>query len=360
MNLSKHFYALLPLLPLLLAGCTSEAAPASSDAGTAGDAAFVRPPGSVPFSVILPTEAPVRLAVAATGISGTDAPETSTSWDLRSDGHTLFTNGGASGPGKAAAIGPLEERTFLQDHAPATPLFSDEISGAFLDWYFYEGAPNHVLWSRYHRYVVGRGDRRWLVQVLGYYGTRDGAPQSALYRLRTRELVAGAPTVTYDDLDGTAGGSAGSSDIPSECVSLATGARQLLTPAAMEGRTDVDLCVRRQAIRVASGARAADADAAQTAGETLAVVQARTAATEEAPFSDFSNTDGTRLSLLPDGLRSAFSASWLRPDGTPDPGVWVLRGANGSSPFFLIFDEVVPARPGSPGRISGVLKPVNL
>lgn len=356
MNLSKPFCALL----LLLAGCDPEAAPARSDAGAASDAAFVRPPGAVSFAVNLPSEAPVRLAVAATGILVTDAPETSTSWDLQTDGCTLFTNGGASGPGKAAAIGPLEEKTFLQDRAPATPLFSDEVSGAFLDWYFYEGAPNHVLWSRYHRYVVGRGDRRWLVQVLGYYGTRDGAPQSALYRLRTRELVAGAPTVTYDDLDGTAGGSAGSSEIPSECLSLATGARVMLTPAAMEGRTDVDLCVRRQAIRVATGARAADADAAQTAGETLADVQARTAATEAAAFTDFSNTDGTRLSLLPDGLRSAFSASWLRPDGTPDPGVWVLRGANGSSQFFLIFDEVIPASPGAPGRISGVLKSLTL
>src|SRR5262249_35710635 len=136
-----------------------------------------------------------------------------------------------------------------EDVAPTdVPLFSDKAGGAFIRWYFYSGAPDHALFSRFHVFGVKDGDKLYRVQVLGYYGKRDNAPVPALYKIRYAEV--GQPAKEAADLDGTAGGPNGSPDAPTECIDLGTGARTMLTAADARASQAWHLCFRRQDISV--------------------------------------------------------------------------------------------------------------
>ena len=103
----------------------------------------------------------------------------SLAWDLAFTGYDIFTNSGPSGKGKALAFGPYDSAVFISDVAPEAPFITpDKSGGAFLYWYKYEGAPAHALWSRFHVFGVKDGDKLYKVQVIGYYGERQGAPVS--------------------------------------------------------------------------------------------------------------------------------------------------------------------------------------
>mgnify|MGYP005854038481 CR=1 FL=1 len=253
-------------------------------------------------------------------------PATSVDWDLAFEGFDVFTNGGASGSGRAAAFGPLDAIAFVDDVAPAVPfLFPDRAGGAFLDWYDYEGAPSHALWSRYHVFGVKDGDRLWKVQLLTYYGERDGAPVAGLYRLRYAELTAqgSGPTVEPPALDGSAGGPQAPESTPSECLDLATGARTMLTPAEARASVAWHLCFRRQTVSVNGeiggprGVGAVDLDADRTATETIEEVKARTPESELARFDAVTAASFEGRTFRGDRVVRAFGDAWIDRQKTP-------------------------------------------
>jgi hypothetical protein len=183
------------------------------------------PPETVSdLRVELPVSGRVHVKLAPPGVVSPADPARSDEWDIAFEGRSIFTNSGASGAGKAGAFGPLDASAFAGDTAPPVPfLDADKPAGGFRDWYAYEGATAHAIWSRYHVYGVKSGDRLWKLQIVSYYGERDGAPVSALYRLRY--AAPGGEACEVKDLDGTQGTS---------CPDLASG------QPAPSG----DLCVR--------------------------------------------------------------------------------------------------------------------
>src|SRR6185312_11470125 len=161
------------------------------------------------------------------------------------------TNGGVSGKGEGAAFGPVGIDSFIGSTAPEVPfLTEDRAGGAFLGWYEYDGT-NHSLWSRYHTYGVKDGDALYKVQVLAYYGKRDGAVISGIYSVRYAALApTPGDTTELDDVDGTAGGTSAPDDAASGCLDLGTGARVAHTPDEARASSDWHVCFRRDAISV--------------------------------------------------------------------------------------------------------------
>lgn len=274
-------------------------------------------------------------------------------WELRFEGKNILTNGGVSGPGKSGAFGPNDLSTFGDDTVPADIpfLFKDEIGGAFVKWFAYDGA-EHVLYSRFHRYGVRRSGELYKLQVIGFYGEQQGAPISGLYQIRWAKLdAAGAEaTVTLADLDGTAGGvmEPTASD-PSGCLRLSTGVVTQLTPAEAAASADWDVCFRRATISVNGGDGAAgdveaiDLDAANTGKETLAEVMTRTADSELAAFDGvtYEELSDPTLVWLKDGVVSAFTNRWLATGGdilAPAEYSWLVAGSDGETPFFIAFE----------------------
>ena len=174
--------------------------------------------------------------------------------DLAFEGLEIATNSGVSGPGAASAFGPLDPVVFLDDVAPDVPfLVTDRTGGAFVRWYFYEGAPSHALLTRLHVFGVKDGERLFKVQILNYYGVRDNAPVAALYDVRYAELfpdgTSGA-TAEATAIDGTLGGGSGASDAAGECLDLGTGERAMLTPDQAHASSAWHLCFRRENVSV--------------------------------------------------------------------------------------------------------------
>jgi hypothetical protein len=347
------------LLALCLVACAGDEAPGPHDAPVPDGSAAVDPSVDT-FDVVVPATGRVfvDLSSQATGADPT------VPWDLAFEGYELFTNGGVSGGGAGWAFGPFDASTFDESSVPVAPITTpDKAAGAFLDWYFYEGAPAHVLWSRYHTLGVREGDRTWKVQVLGYYGERDGAPVSGLYRLRYAEITPGAAAEVVEvvGLDATAGGVSGGDDAPSECLDLASGARPMLSPAAAATDTSWHLCFRRQTITVnggSSGPRgvsAVDLQAADTDAETLVDVKARTADTARAAFETTTLSSFATETFAPDRVVSGFGDDWVTRAGplpAPTPATWIVRSADGQSTFLLRFSSFTGASADSPGRIA--------
>ncbi len=287
-------------------------------------------------------------------------------WELRFEGRNILTNGGVSGAGKSGAFGPNDLETFGEESVPADIpfLFKDEAGGAFVKWFAYDGEA-HLLYSRFHRYGVRRAGELYKFQILGFYGEDQGAPISALYRVRFATLTeSGAEaTVTLTDVDGTAGGASEPTDAdPSGCLRLATGEVTLLTPAQAAASTDWDLCFRRATILVNGGDGAAgdveaiDLDAADTPSEMLADVMERTEASEEAAFEAVSYDQLTEVDLqwLKDGIVSAFTNRWLVPGSDPLAPAeysWLVAGADGDTPFLIMFPAFDGATQDSPGTV---------
>jgi hypothetical protein len=291
--------------------------------------------------------------------------ETSIAWDLALQGRDIFTNGGISGPGDSSAFGPLSAPTFLSDTAPDVPLLlKDRAGGALLDWYDY-GGNTHQLFSRYHVYALRDGERLYKLQVLGYYGERRGAPVAALYHVRYAEVTPDGVAELHElsMIDATAGGSEDSDDEPSACLELDRERITPLTPAEARRSMDWQLCFRREAIAVNGGlsgprgVSAVDLQADETAGETEAEIQARSAESEQERFAelDYAALDDSALVYREDGVVTAFGARWLVPGSSPlelSDSSWLVVGADGASKYLLRLSELS----GDPGREPAALR----
>lgn len=293
-------------------------------------------------------------------------PKTDLSWDIAFEGLEAYTNSGPSGPGGVQAFGPLDAVVFLDDVAPAVPFVTaDKTGGAFIRWWFYDGE-NHALNSRFHIYGVKDGDKTYKVQVLGYYGERDGAPVSALYRVRWQD-VNGGEVKDVPAVDGTAGGPNGGADAPSECLDLGTGAKTALAPSVARTSSAWHLCFRRQDISVngeLGGPRnvgAVDLDADKTAKETLGDIVNRTAESEKARFDSVNAQSMAGQQFRGDRVVSAFTGLWIEKGSSPvapRKAAWYAMGSDGKSKYLIGFARFEGASDQSPGTIVMRVKPV--
>jgi hypothetical protein len=335
-------------------GGAGDAGADGGDAFTLGDEVRVVVPGS--------GRAYVKLASPAGVVTPAD-PKTDKGWDLAFEGADVFTNGGASGSGAANAFGPLDSVVFLEDVAPPVPFTTtDSTGGAFLRWYFYEGAPNHAIHSRFHVYGIKDGDRTFKVQVVGYYGERDGAPVSGLYQVRWSEVTASGagPVQEAKNLDGTAGGAQGGADAPGECLDLGTGGRMMLAPSVARTSNTWHLCFHREDVSVngeLGGPRnvgAVDLDADQTASETLTQVVNRDADTERPRFDAIDASKLAGLTYRGDRVVSAFSGLWTERAVSPlapRRSAWYVLGGDGKSKYLVGFARFEGATATSPGTV---------
>lgn len=349
---------LIGLLAALATAACDDSAASKPDAGTT-------PPDGAAASFDSGTE--LKIPVGETGRTyiklSPPSIATEADWDLAFEGFDVFTNSGASGTGKAAAFGPLDAVTFLGDTSPQVPfLTEDKTGGAFLDWYSYEGE-SHALWSRYHVYGVRDGERTFKVQVLGYYGQRDGAAISALYKVRYAEIGGGAAEQTID-LDGTAGGTAAPDSSPSECLDLGTGARTMLTPDAARASSAWHLCFRRSSISVngeLGGPRnvgAVDLEADKVASETVDAVKIRTADATKSAFDAANAASFDGKTFRGDRIVSAFGENWRKSATEPTNAAWLVQSAGGTQKFLLGFTSFESPTAKSPGTVVARIKPV--
>lgn len=359
---------------LAIASCSDSAS--KPDAGAGADADGGAIDAGAPFEsgaelrVTVPDAGRVYVKLSPPTVvsPGADA-KTSADWDLAFEGLDVFTNSGPSGAGSAAAFGPLDAVTFLGDEAPVVPFLSpDKSGGAFLDWYAYEGS-SHALWSRYHVYGVADGARLWKVQVLGYYGQRDGATIPGLYKLRYAELTgesAGAGATHEVDIDGSAGGATAPASTPSECLDLASGARVMLTADASRASHAWHLCFRRASISVNGeiggprGVGAVDLEAAAVATETVAEVQTRTSQSRQAPFDGATKASFDAKVFRGDRIVSAFGDAWIDRTKTPivpANAAWLVVDAAGKQKHRIGFKSFEGPTTTSPGTVVMRIKP---
>ncbi|MFO7178771.1 MAG: HmuY family protein [Pseudomonadota bacterium] len=305
----------------------------------------------------------VRLATPEViDVDGT--PDESLEWDLAFQGWDVFTNGGVSGPGSGAAFGPLPTFYLLFPDEPLDVpfLIADRTGGAFVGWYAYGGGA-HSVYSRHHVYGIETGDRRYKLQILGYYGDVEGVPVSALYRIRYAEVTEDGvgPTELVENLDATANGAPTDPDEPSGCLALASGKTLALTPDEMRSSTAWDLCFRRDAVSVngelggPGDVSAVDLDAAETEDETLDEVRERTAESELPRFEavDHAALTARHLEYRGDRVTSAFTNKWFD-RSTREPRLdvaWYVVGADGRSKYFVAFTGVEDAKGDAPGTI---------
>ncbi len=352
------------LTAVVLTGCedapaangSGGAGPGGSSAAAAGSGGSGQIGGEELLVDVSTGRVQVKLAPPSVVASGDD-------WDLAFEGLDVFTNSGPSGPGAGSGFGPLDPGVFEAGTDPGVPFTTpDRAGGAFLDWYLYEGAPAHVLWSRYHVHAVGKGERRWKVQLLGYYGNLDGEPVAGLYRLRYAELTADGvgPTREIASIDATAGGVGGPATAPSACLDLASGTVTALAPTEAATRTDWDLCMRRDVVTVngeqggPGTTTAADLDAALTAGEQLAAIEARTADSELAHFDAVTRASLDGVTLRGDHIVSVFGTSWLDRSGAvpgPATGSWLVVGPDSKRRALITFARFDDASATTPGTV---------
>jgi hypothetical protein len=327
-------------------------------------------PGALNVTVSATHTTYVKLDVPA--VVEVSDPLHSTAWDLAFVGYDVFTNGGLSGPGQGAAFGPISVGFFAFPDQPVDVpiLIQDYAGGAFLDWYAYEG-PTHTLYSRYHVYGIESGGRHYKLQLLDYYDTKQGTTTSALYSLRYAEVPekGSVHTVEIDDLDATLGGAAPGPDVPSTCLELATGATPQLSPNDAESSLAWDLCFRRDTIGVNGGvggpgdASAVDLEAADTAGESLDDVKARSADNQQTLFDgiDFAALTAPDLVYRGDYVISAFTGTWANLSADPPVPVgqaaFLVVGADGSSRYLVAFNAFDGADATTPGTIELGIEP---
>lgn len=321
-----------------------------SDSGSGGSAGSLTIGTELAIDVAADTSTFVSLASASAVTVSNEESTSSTAWDLRFQGWDIFSNGGVSGGGKGAVFGPLPFTYFLAGEDPTEVpfLIEDKAAGAFRDWYFYDGQW-HTLYSRFHVYGVRSGPHLFKVQLLGYYGDVQGAPISALYRLRYAEVTAqgGGSIVEVGKLDATAGGLGGDDQAPSGCLSLISGQASQLTPAQAAAASTWDLRFRRDSISVNGGlggpgsVTAVDLDADATEGETLDQLKQLSADNQVARFTAVDHAALTAASLKYRGDRvvSAFSDAWVDvahdPPALADDNTWLVVSADGKSRFLL-------------------------
>jgi hypothetical protein len=355
---------------LWLSACSDTAAPKSNDGlGDGGTPAEVFASGEE-IRVTTSDAGPsfVKLAPASVVSPGGDTAM-SMDWDLAFDGYDVFTNGGVSGMGKGASFGPLDATEYRYDRVPVVPfLLPDKTGGAFLDWYGYEQG-SHALYSRFHVVGVKDGERLWKVQVLGYYGERDGATIPSLYKIRYAELTADGmgPVIELAGLDGTAGGTAAPPTAPSECVDFGTGARTMLTPSEALQSSVWHICFRRASISVNGesggprGIGAVDLGAADSASETLDALKTRTATSEKAAFDATTRASFAARTFRGDHIVSGFGDRWVdraRAEIAPVFASWLVLDANGSTKYLVAFPAFERPSERSPGLVVMRVKPL--
>ena len=343
------------MLGVALFAC-SDSAGTKHDAGPSGTAAD----GGADAAAAFDTGEELRVPVAdgqrtyVTLASPAALATADATWDLAFEGYDVFTSSGPSGPGQGAAFGPLDAIAFLDSAAPAdTPLFSDATGGAFTRWWLYSGAPEHVLYSRFHTYGVKDGDKLYRVQVLGYYGERNGSATPALYTIRY--AAVGEAAKTLDLIDGTANG-----DAANDCVDLGTGAKVRHTLEEAQAASDWHLCFRRDNISVNGekggprGVTAIDFDAAKAATETLDGVSTLTPASEAPRFDAVNAASFDGQTLRGDGVVSAFTGLWLDKTASPPApagSAWLVVGADGKKRYLVGFSRFEGATLSTPGTI---------
>ncbi len=356
--------ALLPGFLLLAAlGCASS--PIGGEEESEGRAELLRLSVGPDQRAFIELSRSVALKLPADG-------RESLAWDLALQGRSIFTNGGVSGPGSAAAFGPLSAPTFLSDTAPDTPrLFTDRAGGALIDWYFYAGNTHRVL-SRYHVYGLRDGERLFKLQLLDYYETKEAALVSAQYRIRFAEVFpdgSRGETREVAGIDASVSTGTGPADTPSACLDLDSPEVLALTVAEAAARRDWHLCFRREAVAVNGGVsgprgvEAVDLQAADTPSETQQQIEERDVATELPAFDavDHEVLSDPTLAWQADGVATAFGARWLEPGPPPlrpSDSVWLVIAADGVSKYLLRFEELRgdPAR--GPAQLSLRSKPV--
>lgn len=332
-------------------------------------------PGANPFesgaalSVPVTSERTTYVSLAGPSVVDVGDPRTDGGWDLAFTGAEVRTNSGISGSGAGGAFGPLDAATFAGDRAPAVPKLSpDKAGGAFAAWYAYDGA-SHALWSRYPVVGVRTAGRLFKVQVLSYYGKRDGAVLPALFQVRYAELGgSGGGMTNVENLDATAGGVAAKPDAPSECLNLVTGARPMHTESEARASDDWHLCFRREAITVNGGVGGpGDVTAARLGSppdpddDDLGPVKAKTADSERAAFDAVTAASFDGCAFRGDRVVSAFDEGWLT-DGAdpvaPTASTWLVRSAAGDRTYFVAAERFVGATSRSPGTVALRVKPV--
>jgi hypothetical protein len=355
-------------LSLAALGCSDGSTSGASSGGAAD-------PG-VELAALVPESG--RVFVDLSGPAVIDVPEgaaASTAWDLAFEGYEVYTNSGLSGPGEGGALGPYGPDIYVSGVDPGSPIITrDAIGGAFLRWYAYDYTnPAHALYSRYHVFGVKDGDRLWKVQILSYYGEVEGAPVSAMYRLRYAEVkkdAAASETMDVVNIDGTAGGATGSEDTPSECLDLATGDRVKLAPKDAVQSAAWHLCFRRETISVNGelggprGVGAVDLEAALTPSETVEGLADKTAESELARFDavTYEALNAGGLAWRGDRVVSIFADQWALPDASPPapvPATWVVvHAADGEARSLVTFSRFEAATGASPGEVVMRVRPV--
>lgn len=348
--------------------------PACSD-GTGGGSS-TGDPGTTNDGALLEVDVPatgrvfLRLATPEIVVPEGDG-SASTDWDLALSGYDVFTNSGLSGPGDGGAL-PIGLEDYRAGELPSTPfLLTDDSGGAFSRWYAYDGE-EHVAFSRYHVHAIEHEGRYWKLQISSFYGEVDGAPVTALYQLRYAEVLpdGSGPTVDIQDLDATAGGIDALETEPSACLDLAGNRQLMLTPEEARASTDWNVCFRRTLVSVngelggPGTTRAADLQAAASASEELAEVEARTAASEQARFdaADHATLSDPAVPYRGDHIATAFTGRWLDPGATPPApakdAAWLVQGADGVSRFVIVIERFDGATGASPGRVRMRVKQV--
>ena len=360
-----------PIMPFLVMAGALTACGSDAEAPAPANVAADPYASGIAFSFAVPTTGRAYLNLSSKRLVQVEGDaKASRAWDLAFEGRDVYTNSGVSGGGSAASFGPLELGTFASDVMPAVPyLAADKSGGAFLDWYKYEGAPTHALWSRYHVFGVKDGDRVWKVQILTYYGERDGAPISGLYKLRYAELTAAGAAETKEiaNIDGTAGGASAPASTPSACLDLATGKVTPLSPEAARASRDWHLCFRRQTIGINGeqggprGVGAVDLSASAVATEQVAEVRKRTAAGELSAFDAVARDSFAGKTFRGDRIVSGFGEGWTEANAlsiAPNSGTWVVVDAAGTKKYFLAFERFERASTRSPGTLFAHIKPL--
>jgi hypothetical protein len=369
--MKRRLGSCLAAFSALLFACSDSAGPKANAASSSVDAGLDGPAftSGTELRVSVPETGRAFVKLSPPSVVTVADPKASPEWDLAFEGLDVFTNSGPSGSGQGASFGPLDAITFIGDAAPQVPFLSpDKTGGAFVDWYKYEGAPSHALWSRYHVFGVKDGARLWKVQILTYYGQRDGASISGLYKIRYAEITGGTASAVQEvNLDATAGGAQAAPTTPSECIDLGSGARTMLTPEAARTSNAWHLCFRRQTISVNGelggprGVGAVDLEADKVAAETIDALKALTGDTERARFDAVTAASFDGKTFRGDRVISGFGDSWMNTKVSPiEPAysAWLVVSASGKEKFLVGFSSFESPTTKSPGTVVMRVKPV--
>ncbi len=119
-------------------------------------------------------------------------------WDIKVEYadrmYNVWTNGGVSGAGEGAALGPVSDidsyvsGTLLSSGRDYSAMYrKDSVGGVFVDnsWYEYGLQGAHKLWPNYRVYAIKDSDHEYALQILSFY---DEAGTSGMISFRYKPL----------------------------------------------------------------------------------------------------------------------------------------------------------------------------